>query len=109
MLCMHVFVVIYVCILIVLFVAVISSFLFVHIAHIAARPEWMAHDPEIFYGFWGSCAVLGLDGVTEEQHTVWQLILVTSYIKLSQLCSYVSSVLFVLFCCSASHADDLRF
>eukprot|EP00435_Cladocopium_sp_Y103_P017640 s948_g4.t1 len=19
------------------------------------RPEWMAHDPEIFYGFWGSC------------------------------------------------------
>ncbi|CAK8999126.1 Uncharacterized protein SCF082_LOCUS5934, partial [Durusdinium trenchii] len=19
------------------------------------RPEWMTHDPEIFYGFWGSC------------------------------------------------------
>ena len=92
MLCMHVFMVIYVCILIVLFVAVISSFLFVHIAHIAARPEWMAHDPEIFYGFWGSCAVLGLDGVTEEQHTVWQLILVTSY-------SYHSFVLTCLLSC----------
>jgi len=22
------------------------------------RPEWMTHDPEVFYGFWGSCGVL---------------------------------------------------
>ena len=46
---------------------VVSSFLFAQIAHIAARPEWMAHDPEIFFGFWGSCAELRADGQMEPQ------------------------------------------
>ena len=66
---MQIFMVIYACILIVSFVAVISSFLF---PHIAARPEWMAHDPEIFYGFWGSCAVLRANGLQMESPKVSQ-------------------------------------
>eukprot|EP00439_Symbiodinium_sp_Y106_P006226 s5153_g1.t1 len=23
--------------------------------HNVCRPEWLSHDPEIFYGFWGTC------------------------------------------------------
>ncbi|OLP74644.1 hypothetical protein AK812_SmicGene45759, partial [Symbiodinium microadriaticum] len=28
--------------------------------HNVCRPEWLSHDPEIFYGFWGTCRHLEL-------------------------------------------------
>ncbi|CAE7237007.1 unnamed protein product [Symbiodinium sp. KB8] len=43
-----------------------------------ARPEWLSHDPEIFYGFWGTCSGASpprptFEGTLAGEHVVEQV------------------------------------